>query len=75
MHTRVHHMLEHPEICDWGTCQFCCATLEDLTKHMRFHTGEQPYKCTEDGCLYASANNTNAGALKVRKGSHTGEHP
>lgn len=80
MHTRGYHTLEHPWLCNWGTCQFCCATLEDVTKHKRFHTGEQMYWRRlliriSQYFLYASANNINAGALTVHKGSRTGERP
>ena len=60
--------MSHP--CDM--CEKVLKTADNLRKHRYIHTGETPYRCTYDGCSYASRQPAN---LQTHMRVHTGEKP
>lgn len=53
-------------------CDVCNKTFVDLKIHMRKHTGERPFRCTELDCDRAFAK---SGQLRVHMNVHSGLKP
>ena len=52
-------------------CPYSTNIKSDLTRHMRIHSGDKPYKCTYDGCVY-KCSRADALTMHIRS-THTGE--
>ena len=56
--------------CEEEGCDYMATKSNNLTRHMRAHTGEQPFVCEEEGCDYATKK---SGDLKRHMRTHTGQ--
>eukprot|EP01069_Polyplicarium_translucidae_P009449 Polyplicarium_translucidae@DN3320_c1_g1_i2.p1 len=50
--SRVHLKLKNFSC---GECEFCCSSSQDLTKHMRRHSDDQPFSCPGCGTAFKSS--------------------
>ena len=67
---REHERYTHAPVvalaCPYEGCSFTATRKGSLTRLVRIHPGERPYKCDHPGCLYATAQK---GTLNQHKSS------